>query len=101
MEIEGRSLPEDAVNYYKPAIDWLKEYANNPSPKTTFDINIYYMNSASAKRIVDMLEILDGVKKHGYSVEVIWKYNGDDDECLDEGYEMARMCSIPFNYLPL
>ena len=101
MEIEGRSLPEDAVIYYKPAIDWLKEYTNAPCQKTVFDVNIYYMNSASAKRIVDMLEILDGVKRQGYSVEVIWKYREDDDECLDEGYEMARMCSIPFNYHPL
>lgn len=55
MEIEGRSLPEDAIIYYKPAIDWLKEYAMSPCQKTVFDVNIYYMNSASAKRIVDML----------------------------------------------
>ena len=101
MEIEGRSLPEDSVVYYQPAIAWLREYALNPSPKTILDINIHYMNSASAKRIVDMLEILDGIKKQGFLAEVVWKYKEEDDECLDEGYEMARMCSVPFNYRPI
>ncbi|SDC57034.1 DUF1987 domain-containing protein [Williamwhitmania taraxaci] len=101
LEIEGRSLPEDSVVYYQPAIAWLKEYALNPRPITTLDINIYYMNSASAKRIVDILEVLDGIKQQGFKVDVVWKYRDDDDDCLDEGYEMARMCSIPFNYRPI
>lgn len=101
LEIEGRSLPEDAIVYYSPAIDWVKDYALNPKPKTVFELNIHYMNSASAKRIVDMLEILDGVKKQGFGVEVVWKYRAEDDECLEEGYGMARMCEIPFSYRPL
>jgi len=101
LEIEGRSLPEDSVIYYQPAIAWLREYALKPNLKTILDVNIHYMNSASAKRIVDILEVLDGIKKQGLSVEVVWKYREDDDDCLDEGYEMARMCNIPFNYRPI
>lgn len=101
LEIEGRSLPEDALIYFQPAIEWLRAYVEKPNSETIFDINIYYMNSASAKRIVDMLEILDGLRRQGYAVEVVWKYKEEDEECLDEGYEMARMCTVPFSYRPI
>ena len=30
LEMKGRSMPEDAVGFYQPIINWFKEYAKNP-----------------------------------------------------------------------
>ena len=30
MEIKGRSIPENSIEFYKPLVDWLDEYAKSP-----------------------------------------------------------------------
>jgi hypothetical protein len=59
------------------------------------------MNSASAKRIIEILEILDSVKEHGNTVKIMWVYSSEDEDALDEGNEMERMCDIPFTYVSI
>jgi hypothetical protein len=27
IEIKGRSIPENSIEFYKPLVDWLEEYA--------------------------------------------------------------------------
>ena len=34
FEIRGRSIPENSVEFYKPIVDWLDSYKENPLPKT-------------------------------------------------------------------
>ncbi len=101
LSISGKSLPDDAVEYYHHAINWVKKYAESPCPVTTFTLHITYMNSASAKRIIDILEILDKLKSNGFQVKVVWMYSSDDEDGLEEGNEMERMCDIPFTYVSI
>jgi len=35
IEIKGRSIPENSIEFYKPLVDWLDEYAKSPAPHTT------------------------------------------------------------------
>lgn len=28
--ISGRSIPENSIEFYKPLLDWLDKYVNNP-----------------------------------------------------------------------
>jgi hypothetical protein len=30
FEIKGRSIPENSIEFYKPLVDWLDEYAKGP-----------------------------------------------------------------------
>ncbi|MDQ3394084.1 MAG: DUF1987 domain-containing protein, partial [Bacteroidota bacterium] len=31
FEIKGRSIPENSIEFYKPLIDWLDEYIQQPN----------------------------------------------------------------------
>ena len=42
FEISGRSLPEDVNQFYKPVIDWFKDYLDNPNPKTVLIMNLQW-----------------------------------------------------------
>ena len=55
FEISGRSLPEDVVVFYKPILEWLDEYKNDPLDKTVFNFKLEYFNTASSKLLLDVL----------------------------------------------
>jgi hypothetical protein len=31
VEIKGRSIPENSIEFYKPIVDWLEDYAGSPA----------------------------------------------------------------------
>ena len=34
LEIAGRSIPENSIEFYKPLIDWIDEYGRSPQAET-------------------------------------------------------------------
>ena len=94
FEISGRSLPEDAVGFYSPVIDWLGQYASSPNESTDFTFKLEYANSASAKLILKILRQLEAIK----GAKVVW-YSAEEDEELEEtGREYSEDVKIPFEF---
>ncbi len=40
FEISGRSLPEDTVQFFKPILEWLRAYKNDPNPPLNLYLNL-------------------------------------------------------------
>ena len=57
-----------------------------------------YYNSASARKIVEILHLLEKTINKGNEVKVIWKYFEEDDEMLEKGVEYNEMSKIPFKF---
>ena len=89
FEITGQSLPEEAISFYTPVIDWFEEYIKDPLPETIFMLKLDYCNSSSTKAIADVLEVLEEHYKKGGKVEVKWLYMEDDDDMLVVGLKFA------------
>lgn len=98
--IEGKSLPEDTGAFYKPVLNWLNQYAQNPAEKTEFNFRLIYFNTATSKSIVDLLIILENIHKSGNNVVVKWHYPDDDEDIQDSGEEFANIIEIPFEHIP-
>ncbi|HBS85064.1 MAG: nuclear pore complex subunit [Bacteroidetes bacterium GWF2_38_335] len=98
--ISGKSLPEDTFSFYGPILAWLKEYSANPNPKTEFNFKLIYFNTATSKSIVDILILLENIKKCGHDVIVKWHYPEDDEDIQDSGEEFANIIDIPFEQIP-
>jgi len=97
IEITGKSLPENAIVCYSPLRKLVKEYVANPQQKTIINFRLEYLNSSSAKSIVEILTILEQLQPKGYAVEIKWFYKAEDDDMLEEGEEFRRMTSIPIS----
>ncbi|NOU17638.1 MAG: DUF1987 domain-containing protein [Bacteroidales bacterium] len=95
IEITGKSLPENAIVCYSPLQKLVKEYITNPQQKTIINFRLEYLNSSSAKNIVEILTALEQLPIKGYVVEIKWFYKAEDDDMLEEGEEFRRMTSIP------
>ena len=58
IRFKGKSIPENAVSFYKPIIDWLYVYKENPADQTKVSIVFDYYNTATERQLVKILLIL-------------------------------------------
>ena len=72
FEIVGKSFPEDPQNFFDPLIDWFREYVTNPNPETVVKFKLDYFNTASYKKIMDILHILHEIKVIGKDILIHW-----------------------------
>lgn len=50
--LSGRSIPENAREFYRPMIEWVEKYNTSPKQQTTFDICLEYFNTSSSKALL-------------------------------------------------
>ncbi len=89
MEIVGfRSMPDVSTKFYKPMIDWVKEYVKEPcTGSTVMSFKLEYFNTGSGKCFVEMLKQLDHLAAKGHPVYLQWHYEEDDEDmqqCADD-----------------
>ncbi len=94
FEISGRSLPEDAVGFFKPVLEWLDAYSSQSNPATNFCINLEYFNTASSKLILDILTKVEAIK----GVKVTWVHFADDEDMKEAGEEFSELVEVPFEF---
>lgn len=101
FEISGKSFPEETKDFYEPVLNWLEEYVENPNPKTDFHFNLDYYNSSTSTMILEMLYILERIKKTGKDLKIHWYYQDIDDDMQEAGEEFAEMIDVPFEFIPV
>ena len=70
FEISGRSMPEDATEFYEPIISWLKEYSNNPVDGINLSVKLDYFNTTSSKMILEIFKLVESIGGH----KILWHY---------------------------
>lgn len=101
VEIKGRSIPENSIEFYKPLVDWLDEYAKGPSAKTVVNIRLEYFNTASSKCILDVFKKLEVLKKNSADVIINWYYEEDDEDMLEAGEDYESIIKVPFKMIQI
>lgn len=95
LKIEGRSIPEDAAKFFKPILDWTKEYTSN---EIRIDIKLEYFNTSSSKFILEMLRTIEN-NPNNSNVVVNWFYEEGDLDVLESGQYFESIIGIPFKYI--
>jgi len=101
VEIKGRSIPENSVEFYKPLIDWLEKYGSEPTNETNVNIQLEYFNTSSSKCILDIFKRLELIHKKGNPVEINWYYEEDDEDMFEAGEDYQSIISIPFKMIEM
>ena len=97
--IEGRSIPENSLDFYKPVMGWLDSYINEPQEETKVSIRLEYFNTSSSKCILDIFKKLETIFKRGNKVIINWHYEVDDEDMLEAGEDYQSIVKIPFNMI--
>src|SRR4051812_35054536 len=99
LEIIGESYPENAMLFFKPVFDWLKDFIAETNTGIKFNFKLEYFNTSSSKCILNIMELLEQAYQAGRPVELNWYYKVNDDDILESGQEFAEDISLPFNFL--
>jgi len=101
IEIKGRSIPENSIEFYRPLVEWLEEYGNEPKEQTTVNIQLEYFNTSSSKCILDVFKKLESIKKQRNNVVINWYYEEDDEDMLEAGEDYESIIRIPFKMIEI
>lgn len=97
LELSGRSIPENSIEFYKPLLEWIDKYSSSPKSKTDVNIKLEYFNTSSSKCILDVFKKLETVKNT--EMVINWYYEEDDEDMLEAGEDYQAIISIPFKMI--
>lgn len=96
--IEGISVPENAIEFYTPVVNWLIKYVANPRNKTTLTLKISYLNTSSLQFLYDTLKELDEIVEPDLVV-INWYYAEDDEDMKETGEDFNDVSKSEFNFI--
>lgn len=99
FRFKGTSMAEDAVGFYMPIIEWLKEYAGNPNEETHVVFNMTYFNTASSKLLWEIMILLQDIYQAGNKVKIDWIFQDEDEDMEEAGEIYAERMDIPINLI--
>lgn len=96
LRVEGRSYPEEGMDFFDPIILRLKSLQDTDNPIKVFHIRLEYYNSATSKAIAELLNALIRAKGLGHEVKVVWEYEEDDDTIQEDIDMFVETFDLPF-----
>lgn len=99
MELKGRSIPENSIEFYKPITESLEAYSKEPKTATNVEIQLEYFNTSSSKCILDLFKKLEAIHKAGNEVSIKWYYEEDDEDMLEAGEDYQAIIKVPFTMI--
>ncbi len=98
LEIKGRSIPENSIEFYKPLMDWIEQYSASPQKETVVNIQLEYFNTSSSKCILDLFKKLEVINDQ---IVINWYYEEDDEDMLEAGEDYDAIINIPFKMIEI
>jgi len=96
LELKGRSIPENSLDFYKPLLEWVDNYSRQATGETTIHVQLEYFNTSSSKCIMDLLK---RVEKSQNDATVLWYYEEEDEDMLEAGEDYNAIIDIPFKLI--
>jgi hypothetical protein len=99
LQFEGRSIPENPNDFYKPLLLWIQEYFKEPQKLTTIVIKLEYINSGSSKSLLEFFRFIKEQYVSGHNCLIKWYSEEDDESVIELGEHYQFTLKIPFEFL--
>lgn len=93
LTLTGRSIPENAVDFYRPVLDWTHCLEADTPLKVM--VQLEYFNTSSSKCLLDLFKRLETSD----AVEVMWYFDSDDEDMLEAGEDYDHIVKLPFKFV--
>ena len=101
IELYGKSLPDEAHDFYDPILHWIENYILMPKAKTIANIHLLYFNTSSSKLLLELFKKLATIHNDSTSVEVNWYYLKEEEDMLEAGEDYQAIVKIPFTFIEM
>lgn len=97
FSISGKSGVENAESFYKPILEWFKNYFKNSNENTEINLFLEYLNSSSSVQIGKLMDIFT-INKNKCNITINWIYDADDELMKEMGIEFQNIYEIKFTF---
>lgn len=101
FQIKGPSFSENIVDVYNPIIEWIGQSLPELENELICEMYFTVLNSASHKKIFQILIKLNSFLDNGKIVKVKWYYDEDDEDIMEMGEDLIELINIPFELIPV
>ena len=99
INLKGNSILEDPKVFFEPVQNWIDDYLKQPEERTTINLKLEYVDTASIHGIQEILARLRVLKNRGHEIIVNWYYDIDDPELLELGEIMDTRLKMDLNLI--
>lgn len=101
ITIDGVSIPVIAVNFYNDLIESIKEEISNNPKEMTFNCNLIYFNTGTARCLLTMFNLLMNYKEKNPQSKILINWYYEDDDIMECGKDYQYMTSLDFNFIEI
>ncbi len=99
LSMEGASYPENPLDFFDPLYAWVEQYCAEHGRTLTLNAKINYLNTSSAKCLLDFFGRLEDFHAAGGVVKVNWYYEEDDEDMQETGLELCEDLRLPYELI--
>lgn len=98
---EGRSLPENPEEFYAPVLNHLGQFLLTKPDKLQVDFKLDYFNTASSKKIYEILELFVKGFEDQSKLVINWFYVKEDEDMKEAGEDMKDLSGLAINSIEI
>ena len=99
LSITGNCYPENAFQFFKPLLDWMKNNHTLFKGPAKAEIKLNYFNSSSGRFLLKFLNICSHQLSNGLTV--MWLFESGDELIKERGEELASAADVSFVFVEL
>ena len=81
--LAGRSIPENATEFYQNIFNWICEYVKEPRQTTNLRLNLEYFNTASSIWLAKIVKGLSRIENQDYILLIHLYFNIEEYDNMD------------------
>jgi hypothetical protein len=97
LRIEGRSTPENTVEFYEVLIAWIKDYKKKKPTKLEMHVSLEFFNTSSGKLLINIFKLIEKFKIDEFEPSIFWYYDENDEDMFQAGQDFQSILKIPFH----
>lgn len=100
-KINGRSMNENIIEFYKPIVNWIDAYICDPTDLTCIDFYLEYLDGINLNIYISLLKKIESIKLKNKKYIINWYYEEGDEDILEKGEYISSELDIPFNFIKI
>ena len=99
LMISGNSLPTNSDSFYQPIMAWIEEFVATSPKNISIVFDLEHVNTSSTRIILQILRTLNGFKKGKGNLTIVWNYDKEDKDMLEQGETLQQILDRPFEFI--
>jgi SiaC family regulatory phosphoprotein len=96
ISVLGRSIPVNTGDFYRPVLEWIRNYVKGPEEDTCIEFGFEYINTSSTKWIYNIIKEISAMKGLTKRAKITWYYEHGDEDMCELGFILRSFVDCPF-----